>query len=460
MLRKVFQTSLYRTLECFFLNRPKALFRYVYRPIATKFDPYIKVGYDGLTSDTTQRFALNTAIFTTSMGIMLAIASVIYGIFYLIYIPQVSHIIPVYMQYGSALGESVMPHAVVDFSGLSRQQIAYLTPEQHYDFTLELNVPDSTQNLELGNFMVQIELQSYDNKTTAMSSRPCALTYKSPLLRTMLTVWKSIPLLFGFAKEAQTVQLLLLEKYEENEIRPIQQVRLQLSDPRIQLYRTSLHVEANFQGLRFFMYHWRTTTAIVFISVFMFWEALFAFTLWSLALSLFNQDLSNEDRKVTDIVDAVKTKLESTQIQEDELHYLRDGGEGSADRGGASAQDEMDIYDEDRSNSSRIPHSSSPRSTSSAPSYFSSGYNIGSPPLYNETTVNHKEPHNTRHEYDHSDSFVALAPPTPQSFDSSEVWALPASETSMETPNEYVDPNNQRAPGDGASALQDLNLIP
>ncbi|RKO83026.1 hypothetical protein BDK51DRAFT_27423 [Blyttiomyces helicus] len=119
--------------------------------------------------------------------------------------------------------------------------------------------------------MVHIELQTKDNKTLASSSRPVLLKYKTPLLRNAVTVWKLVPLLLGITSEAQSITVPLLEKYEE----------------RV-LYETSLHIEASFQGLRFFMYHWRITTAALFVSVFTFWEAIYAFLIWRLLLSFFN----------------------------------------------------------------------------------------------------------------------------------------------------------------------------
>lgn len=60
----------------------------------------MRMGYDGLTSNKTQRVALNTAIFGVVFGGLLSTALLIYGIFYFLYIPKVSHVIPVYMQYG------------------------------------------------------------------------------------------------------------------------------------------------------------------------------------------------------------------------------------------------------------------------------------------------------------------------------------------------------------------------
>ncbi|TPX60076.1 hypothetical protein SpCBS45565_g07584 [Spizellomyces sp. 'palustris'] len=347
----------------------EALHRYITQPIAALLEPYIRMGYEGLTSNKTQRFALNTAIFGVVFGGLLGMALAIYGLFYWIYIPQVAHVIPVYMQYGGP-GEKMQPSAYVDFTGAnSRQQSAYLTPDQHYDLALELVVPDSNNNFELGNFMIYIDLQTKDNRTTASSSRSATLEYRTPLLKTMLTVVKGVPLVLGLTSEAQTVKVLLLEKYEESEAYPIHHALIRLSDNRLQLYQTKLHVDANFQGLRFFMYHWRATTAAVFVSVFMFWETVFAFTLWRLFLSLFKQRADTASGEEIDL-NGTSEKLGAD---------MEDVERFSADK----ASDEDDRISVPRSVVGQATHlPSSPRSMSSAPSYHSGAVPMGSPPQY------------------------------------------------------------------------------
>ncbi|KAI8920152.1 putative adipose-regulatory protein-domain-containing protein [Powellomyces hirtus] len=352
--------------------------RYITKPIHSLTEPYVRLGYDGLTSTKTQRVALNTAIFGAVFAALLSIAVAVYALFYCVYIPQVTWVIPVYMQYGSP-GTISQPQAYVDFTGgRARQQSAYLTPEQHYDLALELVVPDSDRNFELGNFMVRIDLYTKDNKTTASSSRPATLEYRTPLLRTMRTLWNGLPLLLGLSKEAQTVKLLLLEKYEEMQASPIHHALIHLSDARLQLYETRLHIDANFQGLRYFMYHWQATTGAVFVAGFMFWGTLMCFMGWRLLLSLF------KSRDATDGGSASS----STGEQGSRTPSV----EGNADQG-AKANGEFivgDRHDSEDNDAFNPPPSvihtahlmASPRSMSSAPSYHSGHPPFGSPPQY------------------------------------------------------------------------------
>ncbi|KAJ3183458.1 Berardinelli-Seip congenital lipodystrophy 2 (seipin) [Geranomyces variabilis] len=362
------------------------LARYVTNPIQTFSEPYLRLGYDGLTSAKTQRLALNTAIFGAVFAALLSFAIAVYCLFYAVYIPRVNWVIPVYMQYGPP-GSSLQPHAYVDFTQGNGQQSAYLTPEQHYDLALELVVPDSHSNFELGNFMVYIDLRTKDNKTTASSSRPAILEYRTPLLRYMRTMWNGLPLLLGLTKEAQTVKLLMLEKYEEMQISPIHHALIRISDSRIQLYEMRLHIEANFQGLRYFMYHWQATTGSVFVAAFLFWGTLVSFAGWRLLLSLFKSRDGTESSSAPSSTGEPDSHAPSVEgsvrgtHKSVEMSVFMDRLDGSADGAGSNSA-MFDPPPPSVLQSSNLL--SSPRSMSSAPSYHSGSHHppFGSPPQY------------------------------------------------------------------------------
>jgi hypothetical protein len=67
----------------------------------------------------------------------------------------------------------------------------------------------------------------------------------------------------------------------------VQKALIRITAPNLQIYDSFVTVEAHFQGLRYFMYHWRFTTGALFISVFMFWYAVFGLILWRMFLSWF-----------------------------------------------------------------------------------------------------------------------------------------------------------------------------
>lgn len=52
------------------------------------------------------------------------------------------------------------------------QQSGILTGGQYYNVLMELNVPDSKHNYDLGNFMINLTFKNAINETVAYSSRP------------------------------------------------------------------------------------------------------------------------------------------------------------------------------------------------------------------------------------------------------------------------------------------------
>ncbi|KAJ3100784.1 hypothetical protein HDU97_001955 [Phlyctochytrium planicorne] len=241
-----------------------------------------------LSSDKTQRSALGVIVFSCLLLGLLSTSSLTYGVFYWLYIPRVTHLVPIFLQYPSTFSDvaSTIPYAVADL----RQKIdvnSGLKHEQHYNLGLQLWVPNSEKNLALGNFMVSMELHSQGNKTLAIANRPVLLKYKSDLLRTLSTLTGAIPLLFGTSFEAQVLNVPLIEDYVETKEHAAHHATIQISTADLQVYDSFITVEAHFQGLRYFMYHWSATTASVFISFFMFWYSMVGLVLWRMFVSWF-----------------------------------------------------------------------------------------------------------------------------------------------------------------------------
>ncbi|KAJ3412117.1 Berardinelli-Seip congenital lipodystrophy 2 (seipin) [Chytridiales sp. JEL 0842] len=281
-----------------------------------------------VSSDKTQRSAIGAVVFGTLLAILLLLASGTYALFYWLYIPRVTHVLPMYLQYGATFGGQHLnpafssgvseelwnskkdgglsgwnnrnvwyPHAVVDFT----QDVdpkSGLKPEQYYNLGVQLLVADSPANLELGNFMVSMDLISAQNKTLASSNRPAILKYKSDMFRSLSTMYYALSMLWGFRDESQNIRVLLVENYMELQSSPVQKAIIKITAPNLQVYEAFVTVEAHFQGLRYFMYHWQFTTGAVFITVFMFYYAIFGLIMWRMFLAWFrNMNPKNKVKK-------------------------------------------------------------------------------------------------------------------------------------------------------------------
>ncbi|KAI8853008.1 putative adipose-regulatory protein-domain-containing protein [Chytridium lagenaria] len=248
-----------------------------------------------LSSDKTQRSALGIIVFTCLLLGLLSISSLTYGLFYWLYIPRVAHLVPVYLQYPSLLPPEP------NYAGMEALNIPYgvaglmqkveansgLKVDQHYNLGLQLWVPSSTQNFDLDIECIKQAGKFYFYHHIMLKSTKVILKYKSPLLRTMSTVYTAVPLLFGTTTESQILNVPLIEDYAETKDFPAHHAIIRISTAKLQVYHTYITVEAHFQGLRYFMYHWSATTASVFISFFMFWYSMVGLVLWRMFVSWF-----------------------------------------------------------------------------------------------------------------------------------------------------------------------------
>ncbi|KAF9911973.1 Berardinelli-Seip congenital lipodystrophy 2 (seipin) [Linnemannia zychae] len=155
-----------------------------------------------------------------------------------------------------------------------------LRGEQAYDVSMKLVMPTSSSNVALGNFMVMVQLIGANGHVIITSSRSAIVTYESLLLRLLRTVWRAIPLVLRWTRESQTIRLPLIENFVESSSNPVAMALIEISNPNLQIYRTSLHIDAHFQGLRYFMYYYRVTTALIFMTAFIFWEIIFCILTW------------------------------------------------------------------------------------------------------------------------------------------------------------------------------------
>ncbi|RKP02612.1 hypothetical protein CXG81DRAFT_24754 [Caulochytrium protostelioides] len=160
-----------------------------------------------------------------------------------------------------------------------------LTAEQLYTIGVELVVPETAHNLDLGNFMIEVTLRDAQHATILSRARPASLIYKTPLLRSLSTVMRVLPLAMGYAREAQTIRIPIIEDFEEDPDRPCYSAIVRISTSRLHFYECKLYAHAFFQGLRYFMYHWRWTTTLVLMSLFLVWEAVLLYAVWKVILS-------------------------------------------------------------------------------------------------------------------------------------------------------------------------------
>lgn len=145
---------------------------------------------------------------------------------------------------------------------LTRKQ-QLLMVGQAYRVLVNVEMPESPQNLDLGMFMVCAEMRDSELNLRAHSCRSAMMRYRSPLIRS-LTTWTMSPLyVFGFREEFQRLSVDVFNQYLENYQHPITDVYITIKSQKIQFYNVSLRIVADFTGLRYVIYNWPILSAVL-----------------------------------------------------------------------------------------------------------------------------------------------------------------------------------------------------
>ncbi|KAI9256218.1 putative adipose-regulatory protein-domain-containing protein [Sporodiniella umbellata] len=230
------------------------------------FSPILKVFF----GPQAQKTFIKSFVLVVLISWVLLTSFTAYLTFYQRYIPKNAHTEPVFFRY-----DAVPPQANVL---LGPQTV--LRNEQAYDVSLLLHVPTSDINFELGNFMIQVDLKTHNGTILSQSHRPGILRYQSYSHRMLHVLAKALPLLMGWTEESQKIQIRLMEGFIEKKSQPVRQAQVTLSTPQLQVYDAQLTIVADFRGLRYYMYHKRISTAIVFMLLFTVIELICASIAW------------------------------------------------------------------------------------------------------------------------------------------------------------------------------------
>ncbi|KAJ8681604.1 hypothetical protein QAD02_017396 [Eretmocerus hayati] len=200
------------------------------------------------------------------IGILIVWVSIfLYTAFYYAYMPSMTYSRPVNLQFKSCdeeKGVCSFPSAHVQLT--KKQQL--LMVGQPYKVNLQLEMPESPANKELGMFMVCAQLRSRDGVLVDHACRSAMLHYRSSLLHLLSTITYSPMLIFGALEEKQNVMLELFGNFEEDQSHPVTIVHVEIQSRHIEFYSATIMINAHLSGLRYLMFHWPILSAFVGIS--------------------------------------------------------------------------------------------------------------------------------------------------------------------------------------------------
>ncbi|RVE67355.1 hypothetical protein OJAV_G00102200 [Oryzias javanicus] len=241
--------------------------------------------------------------------LLLWIAAFLYGSFYYSYMPTAAFSTPVHYYYRM---DCVSPSSFLCLYpmaniSLMRNKKNVLTFGQVYQISLQLEMPDSPVNQQLGMFMIKTTCFSQDGGQVAASARSAKqmlkasssrfgmLRYQSDLLKTLGTLLFLPAFLTGAAEQKQMVEVELFSEYTDDPYAPSVTAVIEILSDKVQIYSSHLYIHAHFTGIRYLLFHFPVLSALVGVSTnFIFLSLIF---LLSYARLLFTD--GNKAKKIT-----------------------------------------------------------------------------------------------------------------------------------------------------------------
>ncbi|XP_014862997.1 PREDICTED: seipin-like isoform X2 [Poecilia mexicana] len=223
-----------------------------------------------------RRLLQGFTVFSTVL-LLLWIAAFLYGTFYYSYMPKAAFSAPVYYYYRT---DCESPSAFwcsypVANVSLMRNRKHALTFGQVYRMYLQLEMPDSPTNHEVGMFMIKTTCFSQDGGQVASSARTASqlqkasssrfgmLRYRSDLLNTLGTLLFLPAFLSGAAEQKQVVEVELFSEFTDDPYSPSVMAVIEILSSKVQIYSSHLFVHAHFTGLRYLLFYYPILSALI-----------------------------------------------------------------------------------------------------------------------------------------------------------------------------------------------------
>ncbi|XP_061691162.1 seipin-like isoform X5 [Syngnathoides biaculeatus] len=230
----------------------------------------------GAMSRASQRLLQGVVAFSV-LALLLWISAFLYGSFYFSYMPLAAYSTPVYYYYRSDCDSpnSFMCSYPVANVSLMKNNKPVLTFGQAYQMTLQLDMPESETNQELGMFMIRTTCFARDGAQVVMSARAARqllpasssrfsmLRYKSNLLRTLSTLLFFPMLMSGAAEQKQVLAVELFSDYTDDPYSPSATALIEILSSKVQIYSSHLYIHARFSGVRYFLFNFPLLSAVV-----------------------------------------------------------------------------------------------------------------------------------------------------------------------------------------------------
>ncbi|XP_051945120.1 seipin-like [Xyrauchen texanus] len=209
---------------------------------------------------------LEMAILICVILLVFWFASFLYGSFYYSVMPTANFITPVHFYYRTdcpSPHQSMCSFLEANVSLLKNGKHQVMINGQPYQIMLELEMPESPANQQLGMFLVKMAPYSTAGQVVATSARSARIHYSSSLLQSLHTVLFSPMLLTGVSVQKQSVMVELFSEFREDSYKPSVGAVIEIHSPHIQIYRAHLYIFAHYTGIRYLMYQFPLTSSVI-----------------------------------------------------------------------------------------------------------------------------------------------------------------------------------------------------
>jgi len=251
-----------------------------------------------------------TAVFT------LAISVILYTFFYWSYFPAEPHSLPVSFSFSPCLGHISVRCSYLK-AHLSLDRNHHLLTGQAYTVQLELGIPDSSANQEVGMFMACMNLTSGSGPIIPQCCTSSSVQYRSSLLRMLHTLAFLPALLLGWTHQHQTILITFFENYQPDPYTPVRDFHIELQSLLLQVHEASLHLKPWLSGVRYLMHYHPLLSATLGIGTSMiFLSGALALSWASLLIQHFTFSYSPDD---ADLYNGLEVKDGPIAILKDKL---------------------------------------------------------------------------------------------------------------------------------------------
>jgi seipin len=291
--------------------------------------------------------------------VLFGCAVLAYSTFYYTYIPIRGLSVPVYLQFDASYAplstqpthlssKHVYPFGIANLKGL--------VSRQKYDVVVDMVLPRSERNLDAGNWMVGVEVrgpgsskkddkgmmgfaEEWDTEeetvglwrqpgstgtkshkaaekptVLARSRRPALLTYRSWMTELAYRVLRMPLYVVGWGQEAEKVNIRMMEgvEFDKGWRNVPASLRFEVrSKTPLEVYNVAVRFVARLSGLRWVMYHYKFTSALVFTSLFWAVEMTVLLMTWgffTVFLSGAEEDRGKQEG------DSTRIKMENSEV--------------------------------------------------------------------------------------------------------------------------------------------------